>query len=480
MLATNHYNCGLTSNNFSQNSFTVNVKSIFLNNNNPRWEIDVLDSKAITKIQSVIIITIIVVAAVGGSTAYVLLSGDDPSSEIIKIGVLADLDGPHGKSIWQGVVFAAEQINAEGGLLGIEIEVIGEDTDFESGADIVKISSALTRLLTYHNVDFVIAHLSAEAGLMAQDLIADHKKIMILIGGISDTFSQRVLDNYEQYKYFFSVTLNATSIFQGMTESLLLLRENTGFNKIGILAEDLGWTKGIMEGLDYVLPEVHGFDLAYKGAFPIGAVDFSSYFAAAEVAGVEVLFPLIRGDSGIPFIKEHFDRQSPMIVYGGVLFSVSVPESWAWTDGKCDHLITVAYPIVAGFALTSKTLSVIDEYSERWDENPSNMGGWAYDSLRYILADAIVRAESINTEFVIEALEKTSIEITSAKNFVFTSSHGVMMGENPNNPEKDYVLALLFQWQNGKMVPVYPKKIMEAAGATYTYPDWPGPWDNLN
>ena len=76
-----------------------------------------------------------------------------------------------------------------------------------------------------------------------------------------------------------------------------------------------------------------------------------------------------------------------------------------------------------------------------------------------------------------EVLEETSIETTSAKNFVFTQAHGVMMGENPNDPEADYSLVIYFQWQNGEQVPVYPKKMMEEAGATYTFPDWPGPWD---
>jgi len=40
--------------------------------------------------------------------------------------------------------------------------VIGEDTDAESGGDIAKISSALTRLLTYHKVDFVYSGIYGE------------------------------------------------------------------------------------------------------------------------------------------------------------------------------------------------------------------------------------------------------------------------------------------------------------------------------
>ena len=100
--------------------------------------------------------------------------------------------------------------------------------------------------------------------------------------------------------------------------------------------------------------------------------------------------------------------------------------------------------------------------------------------LFYLLADAIKRAGTIETEAVIKALEETSVETSSAKEFTFTKSHVVMVGADSNDPEADYMLDMLFQWQNGKLVPVYPKAIMEKAGETYTFPPWSGPWDDLN
>ena len=46
------------------------------------------------------------------------------------------------------------------------------------------------------------------------------------------------------------------------------------------------------------------------------------------------------------------------------------------------------------------------------------------------LSTVVERAGSIETE----ALKETSVETSSVKNFFFTSSHDLMMGENPNNP----------------------------------------------
>jgi branched-chain amino acid transport system substrate-binding protein len=235
-----------------------------------------------------------------------------------------------------------------------------------------------------------------------------------------------------------------------------------------------------MHGLDSVLTDVYGFDTVYKGTFPLGTYDFSSYFAAAETEGVEILIPLIVGDEGLAFIKEWADRQSPMVIASGYLAIANHPECYEWTDGKCEDIATSNFPITTGYPLTSKTVPVRNQYIDRWNAAPSIAAGITYDFVRFTLFDAIERVGTIETDVVIDALEGTSVETTSARNFVFTDSHGVMMGENPNDPNADYTLAMVFQWQDGELVPVYPEKIRIEAGATYTYPDWPGPWDELD
>ena len=435
-----------------------------------------LDSQAITKIQSIILITIVVVAAVGGGAAYVLLSDQSPSSENIKIGFLGDLDG-YGKYVWQAAILAVEEINAEGGILGRKVEFIGEDDD--GGGDPVILTNALTKLITHHKVDFVVGGATGSTKILVQDIIAQHKIICIDGNTAPEAITQRVLDDYEKYKYYFNPAFNDTSTLLGITDSLKHVREMTGFNKIGFLAEDLDWNKDAMERLDDFLPE-NGFELVYKGRFSLDTVDLSSYFAAAEAAGVEVMVPLIALDKGIAFVKEYYDRQSPIVIFGGILAFASNPNGWEWTDGKCNHMTIVDYPTTTGYPFTSKTLQTRDAYMDRWGEPITIVAVEAYDSIRFILADAIERAGTIETDAVIEALEETSVETSNARDFVFTPSHCIMMGKDANDPDADYPIVLGFQWQDGVQVPVDPRKIMEEAEATLTFPDWPGPWDNIS
>jgi branched-chain amino acid transport system substrate-binding protein len=438
-----------------------------------------LSSQAITKIHSLILIAVIIVAAVGGVTAYILLSGEDQSFNPIKIGILTDIDGVGGRHIWQGAVLAAEHLNSEGGILGRQVEVIGEDTDYESSIDMLKINSALTRLLTHHDVDFVIGLASGAMGYMIQDVIAEHKKIYMACGAIPEGLTQRVIDDYDKYKYFFHEGQNSTVIVRKNIKMLLHAREITGFDNVGYLSDDHAWNAEIREGLDNKLPEL-GFNLVYRGTFPpFDTFDFSSYFAAAETAEVEILVPQSIFNSGISLVKEYYNRQSPMIIFGGLISQVGFIESWEQTDGKCIYTTMNIQGVTVGYPITSKTMPFHDSYIERWGVAPFFIGASSHDIIRFILFDALERAGTTETEEVIKALEETDVETTRARKFAFTTSHDVLYtGEIVDNPDDYGIVVSLFQWQEeGALVPIYPKWLMEEAGATYTFPDWPGPWD---
>ncbi|MFH1520237.1 MAG: ABC transporter substrate-binding protein [Candidatus Micrarchaeota archaeon] len=437
-----------------------------------------LNSKAVTKIQAIILVTIIVVAGVGGVAAYTLLSGQEQSSETIKIGVCADLDMLVGKAVWQGAVLAAEKINAEGGILGRQVEVIGEDNDATANTfDAITISNSMTRLITLDKVDFIIGGGANEANLIMQDIAAEHQKIfMSTLGGIYDVITQRVADDYDRYKYFFRTNPpNSTIVSIGAHSAIPGLRDLTGFNKIGYIASDLKGTEQTTADFDYYLPEVYGFDLVYRERISPKTIDFSSYFAAAEDAGVEILIPIMAGEEAIPFIKEWYDRQSPMVIWGNINYA---QESgfWEWTDGKCEHVSFLTNGFVGNYPMTDYTLSFREGYVERWGETPRSHAGYAIDAIYFILRGAIERAGTTEVAAVVEALEKTNTQTTISRNFKFTSSHDPFFDSNPWYYE--FTQNLQCQWQSdGTIVPVYPIEIMEEACATYSFPDWKGPWD---
>ncbi len=424
------------------------------------------NSTALTKIQSIILIIVIVFAMVGGIAAYFWWIGGDDSSDTIKIGLCQDLGMTEGIDTFEGAVLAAEQINAEGGILGRQVEIISEDNDHQEG-DPSKVKAAMERLIHVHNVDFIVGGAGAST-ILVQDIASENKIVFMQNTFTHYSWGERVLDDYEKYKYWFTNFPNSTSNIDPMLQSIVTLGDYTGFDNVGILA-DPAWTKDHLDVFNYYLPEVYGFNIVYQKEVAPSVLDFTSYFTAMKEADVEILVPLLAMQNSISFAKEWHDIEPPFVVWG-INFYGQDSLYWEWTEGKCETMSIMAHPSVAGYPITDKTIPAREAYFERWGHVPTFVGSSTYGAIRFVLADAIERAGTIETEAVIKALEETDLYGIDGR-VVYTSSHNLMVGEG-------YTELLVFQWQeDGARVPVYPRNIMEKAGATYKFPDWPGPWD---
>ena len=399
-----------------------------------------------------------------------------PPPEDIRIGVCGGLDMPGGKYAWYGAILAAEQINGQGGILGRNVTIVAEDDN--GGVDLAVATNAMTKLITVDKADYIITSASA-AGLVLQDVCATHKKIQFSVASSNVEYTQRVLDDYDKYKYFFRVMApNTTAVAAGTADEVLTLRSYTGFNKVAYLVQDWPSQRQIAAGLNASLM-AHGFEIVYGGVVPMDTTDFTSYLTNIEASGAEVLYPIFVNQASISLVKDWYDRQSPFVLWGQFSIGIGDYNSWNFTEGKCNFVTFTGGPVDAGYPFTNKTAPFREAYIDRWKEAPTGLAAAAYDVVSFILPEAIKRAGTFETEAVIKALEKTDVETTLARHFVFTSSHDVMIGAaGPNILSADYMCFFKFQWQNGVQVPVYPREIMEEAGANFKYPPWQGPWSS--
>ena len=269
-----------------------------------------LNSKALTKVQSLLLVAAIIVATIVGGVGYILLSGQGQLGGTIKIGFIGDIDNFAGGGVWKAVILAAEQVNAEGGVLGRHFEIVAEDDDSESGLDVTFATSALNRLISVENVDFIICHTSFSA-LLFQDFAVQHKKILLSnFASSAENATRRVEEDYDKYKYYFqSGGTNFTTSMQGTTQSIIDCREYTGFNKIALVSQ--GQTGGLWLPILENTLKAYDFEVVYVANIPNNAVDFSSYFAQAEVASAEIMYPIITNQAPLlrtiklTYLKNH-------------------------------------------------------------------------------------------------------------------------------------------------------------------------------
>ena len=105
-----------------------------------------------------------------------------------------------------------------------------------------------------------------------------------------------------------------------------------------------------------------------------------------------------------------------------------------------------------GVAVTPKTLPFVDAFNKKYGNMPSYAGYTAYDDV-YIIADAIKRAGSTDSDKLVDAMEKTDYVGTIGRVEFLPKGdphvHGLKTG-------KGFITGLMLQWQDGKQVNMWP------------------------
>ncbi len=440
-----------------------------------------MNSKAITKIQSAVLIVIASLAVVSGVLVYYFFNVNRSNAqprEPIRIGVCADLDMPPGTQIFQGATLAVEQINAAGGLLGRNLTVVAEDDDSATPPfDIAVGTNALNKLISVDKADYIIAFSTFD--LPYQDICSTQKKIHFSLYDPNENLTQRILDNYDKYKYSFrgEYLANGTTMNIAHVQALAALSNVTGFNRVGYLMVDSPTIRGqTVPYFESELPKL-GIQIVYRALFPLTTMDYTSYFAQAEAAQTQILFVIQLSPPGCAtVVNEWHNRESPMLLCGDLTGAVDL-DFWNLTSGNTEFVVTKNTGLTMSYPITSKTASAKDAFLARWGIPMSNMAASAYDVVKFFLADSITRAGRTDTEAVIKALETIEIDTVLVNDFRFTSNHDIYIASTGmTNLSESTTLYLVIQWQNGAQVPIFPDSLRIAADATLKYPPWQGPW----
>jgi len=441
----------------------------------------VLNSRALTKIQTAILITVIGLAAVGGVATYFTVNESVRDKNPYRVGVCADLDQISGKAMFRGATLAVEQINAAGGLLGRNLTVVAEDDDAGTPPfDLAVATNALNRLISVDKADCVIA--TSGPGSLAyvyQDICSVQKKIHFSVYDRLENLTQRIIDNYDRYKYSFRCEYlpNGTTLNMAHVQFLSALKNATGFTKVGYIKVESVTTKE--ETISYFedeLPKL-GFQIVYRKLFQVATTDFTSYFAQAEAAKAQILFVIgVSPSNCAGIVKEWYNRQSPMLLCGDMTAATDW-DFWNYTSGTTEFVLTKSTGLTIGYPITSQTAAAKDAFLARWGVPMQSIAAAAYDVVKFLLADAINRAKTTDTDAVIKALETVRIDTVLANDFGFTSNHDIYVDASRlANLSNTTLLYSVIQWQNGVQVPIFPESLRKAAGANLQYPPWQGPW----
>lgn len=380
----------------------------------------------------------------------------------IVIGAPLSTQYLYGWDAQRAMLLAVEEINAKGGVqVGsarrpFKLEVL-DTRDLEPGVPLSEALLVVEKLILDKKADVLMGGpVRSEAALAAMDLIAKYKKVSILTtGALTPAYHRRVAENYAKYKYLFRITSEAGQLAREAVDLFESLRQEHGFDQIFIMVQDVAHARAIGDLVGKNLGQ-KGWKVLGTEVYPTGALDYSTGLLKARDQKAQILFVWMDHPEIAILVKQWKDLKIPALPIAGISSAVEQPGGWAHTDGAVAYW--VASPANAGNApsnATALTMKFYEAYAKRWLVEPEGYGTSTSYSAVYVLADAIRRAGSLDSDRLVAALEKTDLASVYGKISFDPKSHQVVPSYNP----KEGAVGTWFQWQEGKRVVIWPSTI---------------------
>ena len=337
-------------------------------------------------------------------------------AEGIKIGIVAPFIGDTsatGNDMWQAAVLAAEEINAQGGVMvnGIPmaITLVKGDTQMSPGGGV----NAVTELITEDKVDLLVGGFATSV-TYADSVVAVNHHVPFIITGASTPAITRRTDINTSYLFHHCPTTddfpNSTLLFvEEIVKPAIYARFNYSAErplKLAVLYQNSSYGQGVYDGINKTIASYNlSIEVVAAEKFDVGETNYTSALTAIKDAAPDVIYPAAffteqtlivvqgRRDLGLNTIYLSVESNDAPDYYTGVEH---------WGEYSIQESRFSPYAIPAG-PLQEPVLKFRNDFTARWGAPPSMMGASTYEGV-YIAAEAVKNAGTINKAKVRDAL----------------------------------------------------------------------------
>jgi branched-chain amino acid transport system substrate-binding protein len=334
------------------------------------------------------------------------------AADTIKLGAILDKSGPfdaYGKPMDMATQLAVSEINAAGGLLGREVEIVGYDTQ----SDMALYSQYAQQLTRQDNVDVV------HGGILS----ASREAIRPTMRKTNTLYFYNVL--YEGGVCDRNTFINGVTPAQ-QVEALVPYAMGQSGKKVYILAADYNYGQITARWIEKFVKE-NGGEVVGVDFFPLDVSDFGSTIAKVQTAAPDLVIAPLVGGAHLSFfrqwaaagMKDRIALASTTLGVGNE-HKVLTPEE--------GNGIMVAYNYSQELD-TPENVAFKEKWAEMFDGDQSmhEIAVSQYHGL-HTWAEGVRKADSIERMPVIEALETgISIEGPGGKVTVDPQTHHAVL-----------------------------------------------------
>src|SRR6516162_2757153 len=215
------------------------------------------------------------------------------AADTIKVGMIDPLTGVYAAPAQNevtGAKYAVELINAKGGVLGREIELLVEDSANDVGTGVQK----ARKLIERDGIQFLIGDVNSGIALAIAQVTNEKKVLHIVAGGHTDGITGKDC-KWNVYRVCNTTSMEANSVSQ-------LLFEKYG-KKWHFITPDYAFGHTLQAAAEANLKKLGGSVTGNELA-PLGTKDFSAYLIKAREANPDVLLVLSQGNDMVNCLKQ--------------------------------------------------------------------------------------------------------------------------------------------------------------------------------
>lgn len=329
-----------------------------------------------------------------------------PSADrgVIRIGALVPLSAPGsvvgGEAMRDAMIIAADEINDNGGLLGLPVELIVVDSEGlpERGA------AASERLINQEGVVAIAGGYHSSVGVVAKEVAHDNNIPVVFANTWNDTITS------VQYPQVFRIAPLSSEVSAVDVKFMAWLRDEEGLKleKVVLLTENTDYGIPAAEDTSRLLNQ-EGIESVTFGV-DIGTQDFAGIIERIKAEEPDLIMSLATGEASYNFAQQSADAGIGPQDVPTLCEHVALVSDAFWKnvpDGNNCFVRRIGLPPQL---YNDVARSFLAEYGARTGkEGAESYAFAAYDAVR-ILGQAIIEAGTTDPAAVIAALEEIVYE----------------------------------------------------------------------
>jgi len=356
------------------------------------------------------------------------------AADTIKVGIVDCYSGPpstYTNDVRDGFKLEIDRVNAEGGVLGRQIEFVTRDSKFKVDLGL----SAAKELVMREEVDILMGTINSALALAISDL-AKRERIPFLA-----TFAKSAKITGEKgHRYVFSITENTA--LAGKAGAAGLAKQP--FKRYWIAGDDYEYghaiAEGVWENLRRLRPDV---ELLGESWWKVGEPDFTPYITAMLAANPDAVIVATGGRDCVPFLKAAkatgFNERVPFYMHTATELSTLKPLGLDGPEGVFGTSNYFFY-----YPETPANKAFVRDFQKAYGRVPAVGAVYGVLAAKYIVG-AYNRAGSFDTEAFIDHLEGMWVDSPVGKVTMRAYDHQAMlpmyMGVTKKKPGYDFLVA---------------------------------------